>query len=69
MKKFDAEKYFLQNGSFVNLDIFRLVLNELIHEKTCFLHILWLLYSDFIFFIDHYCAGGQISIAYCLCFI
>ena len=40
MKKFDAEKIlFLQNGSFVNLDIFRLVLNELIHEKTCFLHI------------------------------
>ena len=29
------------------------------------------LYSDIIFFIDHYCAGGggyQISIAYCFCF-
>ena len=45
MKKFDAEKiFFLQNGSFVNIEFFRLVLNELIHEKTCFLHILWPLY-------------------------
>ena len=40
MLKFDAEKiFFYKMGSFVNLDIFRLVLNELIHEKTCFLHI------------------------------
>ena len=30
---------FLQNGSFVNIDIFQLILNEPIHEKTCFLHI------------------------------
>ena len=37
MKKFDAEKiFFYKIGSFVNLEIFQLILNELIHEKTCF---------------------------------
>ena len=29
---------------------------------------LWPLYSDIIFFIDHYCAGVSKSIAYCLFF-
>ena len=59
MKKFDAEKiFFYKIGSFVNLEIFQLILNELIHEKTCFCIFLWPLCSDIIFFIDHYCAGG-----------
>ena len=26
--------------------------------KPAFLHIPWPLYTDIIFFIDHYCAGG-----------
>ena len=42
-------------------------------RKPAFCIFLWPLYSDIIFFIDHYCAGGgggyQISIAYCLFFI
>ena len=34
-------------------------------RKPAFCIFLWPLYSDIIFFIDHYCAGGyQISIAY-----
>ena len=43
---------------------FGLVLNELIHEKTCVLHILLPLYSDIIFSIVHYCAG--VSNKHCL---
>ena len=40
MKKYDAEKkIFFQNDSFVNLDIYRTCIDELIHEKTCLLHI------------------------------
>ena len=49
------KKYFFTKWQLCEL----LVLNDLIHEKTCFfLHILRPLYSGIIFFIDHYCAGG-----------
>ena len=40
MKKFDAEKIiFDKMAALLTKTFFRLVLNELIHEKTCFLHI------------------------------
>ena len=39
-------------------------------KPALFAYILWPSYSDIIFYIDHYSAGGyQISIAYCLFFI
>ena len=36
-------------------------------RKPAICNVLWPSYSDIIFYIDHYSAGGyQISIAYCL---
>ena len=53
------KKYFFTKGQLCELKtFFQLILFELIHEKTCFLHILWPLYSNIIIFIDQYCAGG-----------
>ena len=57
MKKFDAEKHFFTKWQLCELRHFS-NLYELIHEKTCFLHIFMALCSDIIFFIEHYCAGG-----------
>ena len=53
MKKFDAEKIIYDKmAALLSKTFFRLILNELIHEKTCFCIFLWPLYSDIIFFID-----------------
>ena len=52
MKKFDVKKIIYDKmAALLTKTFFRLVLNELIHEKTCFCICLWTLYSDIIFFI------------------